>query len=435
MDSFWETILSEWEQRALPEAFPRETEVNVSGFAPLKKVLVITGFRRTGKTYLMLSAVRKLLKTHLPKDVFYLNFEDERVPLTTQTLTDLLPAFESYFGQKPKFLFLDEIQNISLWSKYVRRILDSEDIQIFLTGSSSKMSSFELPTELRGRSFEFKVWPLTFSEFLIFKNEALDQQKLNFSPEERARFNFLFKEYLSFGGLPEVVRARTEDKERILQEYFKTVIKREIMELFKIKREEPLKTVAKLLFNSTYFTISKIYRDLKSQEMKIAKNTIGDYLSHLSSSYLFDPVLHWSNSYRQRLTKPQKAYFIDNGFITSLSTKFSQNSGRLFENLVARKLRQDNKEIYYFQDERKTHEVDFIVSANGQPAELVQACFDLSDPETQKREFRSLLTAGGKLGCKNLKIITGSFDKISSPEGIEIVTAANFFLANKLSKK
>lgn len=428
LNAFWKTVLVEWEQKSLPEIYPRETEISLSGFAPLKKILVITGFRRTGKTYLMLSAVRKLLKTHLAKDVFYLNFEDERIPLTTQTLTDLLPAFESYFGQKPKFLFLDEIQNVPLWSRYIRRILDTENIQIFLTGSSSKMSSFELPTELRGRSFELKVWPLTFGEFLIFKKETLDNQKLNFSLEERARFNFLFNEYLSFGGLPEVVRARPEDKTRLLQEYFKTVIRREIMERFEIKREEPLKTVTNLLFNSTYFTISKIYRDLKSQDIKIAKNTIGDYLSHLSSSYLFDPVLHWSNSYRERLTKPQKAFFIDNGFITSLSTKFSQNSGRLFENLVARKLRQDNKEIHYFQDERKSHEVDFIVSAEGQPTELVQACFDLTDPETQKRELRSLLTAGGKLGCKNLKIITSSFAETSSLEDVSIVPASTFFL-------
>ncbi|MEK7514055.1 MAG: ATP-binding protein [Patescibacteria group bacterium] len=416
MMSFWKTILSEWERKTLPEIYPREEEISVSGFGQLKKILVVTGFRRTGKTYLILSAVAKLLQTHSRKDVFYLNFEDERIPGTTQTLTDLLPAFQAFFGQKPKFLFLDEVQNVPLWSKYIRRILDNENMQIFLTGSSSKMSSFELPTELRGRSLEQKVSPLNFREFLIFKNEPVN-------------FDFLFNEYLTFGGLPEIVRARPEDKTNILQEYFRTVIKREIMERFNLKNEEPLKTVAKLLLNSTYFSLSKIYRDLKSQGIKVGKNTVGNYFSYLSSSYLFTPVSHFEYSLRRQLTRPQKAFFVDNGFITTLSTRFSQNTGRLLENLVASHLLAMNKEIYYFQNARKTDEVDFIVLDNGRPQELIQVCFNLTDRETQKREFGALLRTGKKLDCKNLKIITaGDSEKISLPSPIKAISLADFFL-------
>lgn len=415
MLSFWETILPEWEQKTLPQIFPREREISVSGFGQINKILVITGFRRTGKTYLLLSAISKLLQTYSKKDIFYLNFEDERIPLTTQVLTELLPAFQAHFGQKPKFLFLDEVQNVPLWSKYIRRILDNENIQIFLTGSSSKMSSFELPTELRGRSLEQKVSPLNFREFLIFKNEPLNQEK--------ARFDFLFNEYLTFGGLPEIVRARPEDKTNILQEYFRTVIRREIMERFNLKNEEPLKTVARLLFNSTYFSLSKIYRDLKSQGIKVGKNTVGNYFSYLSSSYLFTPLPHFSFSLRHQMTRPQKAFFVDNGFITTLSTRFSQNTGRLLENLVACLLRTADKEIYYFQNERKTDEIDFVVLKNGQPEELIQVCSDLSDSETQKREFGALLRTGKKLGCSNLKIITASdSEKISIPTPIKVVS-------------
>jgi len=423
MLSFWETILSEWEQKTLPQIFPREQEISTSGFGQINKILVITGFRRTGKTYLLLSAISKLLQTYSRKDIFYLNFEDERIPLTTQVLTDLLPTFQAHFGQKPKFLFLDEVQNIPLWSKYIRRILDNGNIQIFLTGSSSKMSSFELPTELRGRSIEQKVSPLNFREFLIFRNEPRSQEK--------SQFNFLFNEYLTFGGLPEIVRARPEDKINILQEYFRTVIRREIMERFNLKNEEPLKTVARLLFNSTYFSLSKIYRDLKSQGIKVGKNTVGNYFSYLSSSYLFAPLPHFSFSLRHQMTRPQKAFFVDNGFITTLSTKFSQNTGRLLENLVACLLRTADKEIYYFQNERKTDEIDFVILKNGQPEELIQVCFDLSDRETQKREFGALLRTGKKLGCSNLKIITiGNLDKISPPSPIKAVSLADFFLSS-----
>lgn len=422
MLSFWETIMSEWERKTLPQIFPRETEVSVSGFGQLNKILVITGFRRTGKTYLLLSAILKLLQTYSRKDIFYLNLEDERIPLATQVLTELLPAFQAHFGQKPKFLFLDEVQNIPLWSKYIRRILDNENIQIFLTGSSSKMSSFEMPTELRGRSLEQKVSPLNFREFLIFKNEPSDREK--------AQFDFLFNEYLTFGGLPEIVRARAEDKTKILQEYFRTVIRREIMERFNLKNEEPLKTVARLLINSTYFSLSKIYRDLVSQGIKVGKNTVGNYFSYLSSSYLFTPISHFEYSLRNQLTRPQKAFFVDNGFITTLSTRFSQNTGRLLENLVAWHLLAEHKEIYYFQNARKTDEIDFLVVDNGRPKELIQVCSDISDRETQKREFGALLRIGGKLGCENLKIITMSdTEKISFPTPIKAVSLADFFLS------
>lgn len=417
---FWKTILLEWEQKTLPEIFPREKEIPVSGFGHLKKALVITGFRRTGKTYLLFSAIKKILEKYSKKDIFYLNFEDERIPTATQTLTDLLPAFQSHFGQKPKFLFLDEVQNVPLWSKYIRRILDNEEIQIFLTGSSSKMSSFELPTELRGRSLEQKISPLSFHEFLTFKNEA-------FSPDT-ARFNFLFNEYLTFGGLPEIVRARPEDKTNILQEYFRTVIRREIMERFNLKNEEPLKTVAKLLLNSTYFSLSKIYRDMKSQGLKIGKNTLGHYFSYFTSSYLFAPIPHFAYSLRGQLTRPQKAFFVDNGLITALSTRFSQNTGRLLENLVAWRVRTENNEIYYFQNERKTDEVDFVIIKDGKPSELIQVCSDLSDRETQKREFGALLRTGKKLDCRNLKIITNNeTENISFPGPIKAVSVADFF--------
>lgn len=421
--------MTEWTQKTLPEIYPREEEISLSGFGQLKKVLVVTGFRRTGKTYLVLSAVSKLLQKHSQKEVFYLNFEDERIPETTQTLTELLPAFQAFFGQKPKFLFLDEVQNIPLWSKYIRRLLDNENIQIFLTGSSSKMSSFELPTELRGRSLEKKVSPLNFREFLIFKQETLDKEKLSYYPEEKARFEFLFHEYLTFGGLPEIVRARTEDKINILHEYFRTVIRREIMERFGLKNEEPLKTVAKLLLNSSYFSLSKIYRDLVSQEVKIGKSTVNNYFSYLSSSYLFAPIPHFSFSMRHQMTRQQKAFFVDNGFIMTLSTRFSENSGRLLENLVAWHLREEGREIYYYQNERKTDEVDFVVLKNGRQEELIQVCFDLTDRETQKREFGALLRTGKKFQCGNLTIVTGSEqEKISFPAPIKAVSLADFFL-------
>lgn len=425
---FWKIILQEWFEKKLPPTFLREKQVDIKSLSPLKKVRVITGFRRTGKTYLFFSAIKKLLKRYSRKDILYINFEDERIPLKTEVLTNLIPSFQSICGQKPKYLFLDEIQNIPLWSKYIRRILDNENIEIFLTGSSSKMSSFELPTELRGRSLEQKVWPLTFKEFLTFKGKTIDKNSLDFSSDQKSQFDYLLNEYLIFGALPEIVLSPLENKINIIQEYFKTVIRREISERYQLKKEEPIKSTAKLLFNSTYFTQSKIYRDLTSQGINLDKNAVGDYFKYLKTAYLFIPLSHFSFSFRSRQTKPQKAYFIDNGFITSLSTKFSQNLGRLWENLICQKLFSQGRELYYFQNNRKTDEVDFVVCKDNKPYQLIQACYDLTDSHTQKREIVALLRSGKKLLCSNLIIITPWEIKLSIPKEIKIITAKNFLL-------
>lgn len=194
----------------------RDTRVDLSAQLGTRNAVVITGFRRAGKTYLVFEAIEKLLQTHSREEVVYINFEDERVTPATDLLTDLIPEIQAVYGAKPKYLFLDELQVIPAWSKWVRRILDNEDINIFITGSSSKMSSAELPTELRGRAWEVKVYPLNFSEFLRFKQATIDVEKLAFVKEEMARFNFLFEEYLLFGGLPAVVLTVQEKKQELL---------------------------------------------------------------------------------------------------------------------------------------------------------------------------------------------------------------------------
>lgn len=136
-------------------------------------------------------------------------------------MATLIPSCLSFFGKKPKFLFLDEIQNIPFWSKWTRRILDNEKINLFLTGSSSKLSSFELPTELRGRNWEVKVYPLTFAEFLRFKNFNISLEKINYLENKKAQIFHLFEEYLLYGGLPEVVLSPKEKKSKFSKIIFK----------------------------------------------------------------------------------------------------------------------------------------------------------------------------------------------------------------------
>lgn len=423
MNLLLRTLLYSWRDQILPSVIKRDVNIDTSIRKEDNNATVITGFRRTGKTYLVYEAIAELLKTHSREEVVYINFEDERIPLpATDLLTDLIPEIQATFGKKPKYLFLDELQLIPNWSKWVRRVLDTEETRIFITGSSSKMSSFELPGELRGRSWEVKVNPLSLTEFLRFKKIPIDIEKMAYVKEEEAKYRYLFDEYLLFGALPAVVLSPIEKKTELLQLYFNTVVQKEIGERFRIENEVALKTLLKLLLNSTYITISKLTNTLKSMGIGVGKTTVNKYLSYIESSYFMKQLSIYSPVVINQLQYPRKVYFIDTGFITALSTKFSKNIGRLFENVVYNKLSQAHETIYYYRSE-SGNEVDFAVLEEGKTTALYQVSADLSNEETKSREVKSLLKAGKDLHCSNLFLIT--LDKDSRgllPEEIQIIT-------------
>jgi hypothetical protein len=432
MNTILRTLLLEWKDRTLPSLVIRDHQIDVSAQPGTNNATVITGFRRIGKTYMMFEAIERLLKTNPREDVIYLNFEDERlISPTTDLLTDLIPEIQSVFGKKPKYLFLDELQLIPNWSKWVRRILDSESIQLFITGSSSKMSSNELPTELRGRAWEIKAHPLTFPEFLRFKKLTIDSEKLTFVQDEMARFNFLFDEYLTFGALPAVVLTSQEKKQELLQSYFQTVVQRDIAERHKIDNDIALRILLKLLINASYITISKLYNSLKSMSVAVGKSTVDTYLSYIESSYFMKELAIYSPAIINQLQYPRKVYFIDTGFMTALSTKFSKNMGRLFENFVYQTLIQENEAIYYYKDD-KDNEVDFAIRNEGKTTALYQVCFDLIDEETRDREIKSLLKAEKTLHCSNLNLIyVQKPNGVKLPNNIKAISAAEFIFKKK----
>jgi predicted AAA+ superfamily ATPase len=428
MDTIFKTLLYEWKDRKFPPVIGRDIHLDTSVQPGTNNATVITGFRRVGKTYVLYETINELLKTHSRSDVVYINFEDERIILpSTDLLTNLIPEIQAIYGKKPKVLFLDELQLIPNWSKWVRRILDSESIQLFITGSTSKMSSADLPTELRGRAWQVKVNPLTFMEFLRFRNASIDLEKLHFVKDEMARFRFHFEEYLTFGALPAVVLSSPEKKQELLQSYFQTVVQRDIAERHKIENDVALKTLLKLLLNSNTITITKLTNSLKSMGIAVGKSTIDNYLSYIESSYFINILYFHSPAVINQLQYPRKVYFIDNGFMTALSTKFSKNMGRLLENLVFHKLARENEIIHYFKDD-KEHEVDFVTFAEDKTTALYQVCVDMADEDTKNREIRSLIKAGKSLNCSNLNLITLEKQNDNTlPQEIRMISAAEFF--------
>jgi len=428
MNEILRTLLYEWKDKKLPKLIQRDIILEQKQTPYIHNATVITGFRRVGKTYLMYDLIKRLLKTNSREDIVYINFEDERIINPSVTLlTDLIPEIQSLFGKKPKYLFLDEIQNVSNWSKWVRRILDNEDIQIYISGSTSKMSSHEIPTELRGRFWEIKVKTLSFHEYLTFIREEIDFQKTPFSKEETAKFQYLLDDYLKYGGLPDVVLLPVEKKLELLQSYFQTVVQRDMIEHFNIENHIALRTMLKLLINSPYFTISKLQNIIKSMGIPVGKTTIDNYLSYARSSYFLQELSIFTPVIANQIQYPRKSFFVDTGFITALSTGFSKNSGRLFENVIYQKISSENDIVYYYKDDND-YEVDFITINGGSVTGLYQTSYDIESEITKTREVRSLLFAGKKLQCKNLVLITAGLSQaFDIPKEIQVIPFFDFW--------
>jgi len=408
MDKIIKTILADWKGKKIPAIIPRE--INIQDYLNLKvnKIIVLNGFRRVGKTYILYGLVNELLKSNSREEVVDINFEDERIPLKTEFLSGLLPTAEEIFNKRVKYLFLDELHNIPNWSKWLRRIYDSQEMKIFVSGSSSKMSEEEIPTELRGRFLEIKIFPLSFKEFLKFKNLDFDFKILDYSGKERPLILKALMEYLKFGGLPEIVLIEENKKFELAQSYYATVIKRDIIERYNIKNEESLKALIKLLLDSKEYSISKSYNNLKSSGYKIGKSTLQRYISYIENSYFAFSLPIFSYKIKDQMQYPKKIYFIDNAFINSISTKFSNNLGRLYENIVAVELKRRKKEFCYWKNIEK-EEVDFVIKNDSKAGQLIQVCYDISETDTKKREIRALLKASKDLKCKNLLLINHDY--------------------------
>jgi predicted AAA+ superfamily ATPase len=199
----------------------------------------------------------------------------------------------------------------------------------------------------------------------------------------------------------------------ILQQYYATVVRRDIIERYDIKNEEAIKALLRLLLNSTQYSISRLYNTMKSMGYEIGKSTLQKYIGYIESSYFMQSVYILSPKVKNQMQYPRKLYFIDNGFISALSTKFSDNMGRLYENMVAVELMRRysgvEQEIHYWKDSNGK-EVDFVIKDGIEIRELIQVSYDISERDTRKREMSALYKASKELGCDNLTIINENED-------------------------
>lgn len=410
----------EWE---IPSSFPRSIvpEENPKG---VRKVNTFVGVRRSGKTWLMYQQMQQLLRQGWKKEqLLYLNFEDDR--LASFTSADFQSILDVFFELQPQLIhstkiafFFDEIQVISGWENFVRRLIDQEKMQIFVTGSSAKMLSKEIATSLRGRAWSVEVFPCSFSEFAQFKGVATHGR---WTPKTSALLRSLATTYLLQGGFPETFFYPPISHNTLLQDYMNTVVFRDVIDRHELKNAHTVKLffLHCLKQLAAPLSITKVFNTLKSQGVAVAKNSIFDYLAYFEDAYaLFTvPLFHFSEKVRQ--VNPKKLYAVDPGIITAYSIKPQFEGGARLENAVFIELRRGHKEIFYYKT-ATNREVDFVVlSPNGVQA-LFQACFDMDHPDTRERELRALEEAAKELKLQEGTVVTQDHEELVDRNGVTI---------------
>jgi len=402
-------LITDFLEKDLSQVKPRECILPMD----TGKVVSVVGARRTGKTFMLYLVARKL-REKLPKEnVVYLNFEDDRLfPLELKDMDLLVQAYYELFPNKDRervyFLF-DEVQNAPHWEIFVRRLHDTRNCQIYITGSSSRLLSREIATALRGRTVTYEIFPLSFREFLTFKGVSY----VPYSSRSKAEVKHFFGEFLFKGGFPEVADYDRDLLWRILKEYLDMVIYRDIVERHRVTNLFVIRYLINHLIRNMANLVSpaKLYNDLKSQGLRVSKNTVYDYIGFMEEAFALFFVPVWASSVRKEWRNPKKVYVIDHALKKVLDTR--EDVGRVYENIVFLDLRRRFTRITYFKGRQ---EVDFFVE-EARPPLLVNVCYDFSLPTTREREVKGLGEAMKTLKLGSSLILTADVEEKIEIEG------------------
>ena len=411
-------ILNDWNywNRDFEEYIPRQEYLDrIELFRRSGEIIVLTGIRRSGKSTLLKLEMQSLAEEKSKKELLYIYFEDPRLSdnLNTKTLDLILEVYRENINPKGEiFLFLDEIQNVSGWEKWVRTAYELKKAKIYVTGSSSKLLSGEIATSIGGRYLNIDVYPLTFREYLNFK--GITCTDLMEYTAKKTDINRFFTEYLRYGGFPRIATVEEDLKKEELISYFNTILLKDIMARYGLKNYDKLKTLAEyILSNDTkQNSISSI-----GKALKYGYNTTGDYIDYLKQVYMLFEIRNYNYSLKKQIASDTKYYTTDTGFVNTLSFSFSGNTGRLFENIVFSELKRRGGEIFFLNV--NGHECDFIVKSGDKITECFQVCYKLNE-ENKKRETEGLLMACRKFGLKKGTIITESYSKTFYEDEIKI---------------
>ena len=416
-------ILEDWNlwKRDIETGYLRDFYVNkLKKMLDSGQVLVITGPRRSGKTYIMRQLASILVKNGVSRNrILFINFEDPRLPeLDARILQKIYEAYLEYLSPEDEpFLFLDEIQEVKNWEKWVLSIHELKKAYVILSGSNAKLLSRELATLLTGRHLDINVFPLSFKEFLKFRGIELKDGLDLMSNEVKIRS--LLREYMEFGGFPEVVLR--ENKKELVLNYFKDIVEKDLVRRYNIRKVEEMKSLLRFYTSnvSSLVTFSSMEKFLR-----IRKDTVEKFSGYFENVFLIFFLKRFSFKVKEQEKSPRKVYAVDPALPNVIGFRFSENVGRIAENVVflellRKKFQNPDMEIFYWKDE-KHREVDFVVK-KGQAVEfLIQVCWNLAHPKTKEREIKSLIKAGEELRCNNLIVINAELKREEEINGKKI---------------
>ncbi len=381
----------------------REKLEKIIQYIDKKQILVITGIRRAGKSYLLKQVIGYLFgqKTNA-KNIFFLNLETPYFDEYKDKVVYLEKIFEEYISlAEPHgkvFVFLDEVQFFKNWQVFVKAKYELGAIKFFITGSNSWLLSSEYATILSGRTINFELYPFSFSEFCVAKN--IDTTTKIAITVNQSKIRKVLKEYLGWGGFPEIISIESEEeKSEILMNYYHNIIYRDIIPRFGIANIRQTQDLARYLLSNIGKTTS--YNQL-SKLISISDKTVKEYIHYFIQSYLLFEVSMYSPSLKKQMANLKKIYAGDIGFTRALGFSFSDDNGRFLENIVFLELKKRGYDIYYFKEQR---ECDFIVKEHRKELEALQVC-SLITPENREREFEGLKEAMKKLNLKRGTILT-----------------------------
>ncbi len=385
-------ILKKWNPwgKKIETGIKREYYIKkIYSFINRKEVLVIKGIRRCGKSTIAKQLMAELVNAGIDKkQILYLNLEDYGFAniLNLGLFSKVLEVYKKYTGNNKKiYFFIDEIQKIESWEKWVRTKYDlNEDIKFIVTGSSAHLLSKELSSLLTGRNLSFTIFPLSFKEFKSFTGSKN------------------LEEYMLYGGFPEVVLEKSEEKKKtLLQQYFEDIIHKDIIDRHDIRNSKQVLDLARYLISTSG---SKVSINKLSKVFGIAKDTISLYISYMIEAFLLFEVTYFSYSAKIKhdVSKLPKIYSLDMGLINIASIKYIHEKGRMFESAVLLKLLEKYQEISYWGELES--EVDFIAEKT--------AINVTSTDKIPEREFKGLEDFNKRFRGFSLFIISNSLKKV-----------------------
>jgi len=355
-------------------------------------IKVITGLRRTGKSFLLKQLKQYLIKNkNVPEEnIFFINFEHDILAKNNQIedLRKMLELFEARVAQDGKrYLFLDEIQNVKYWEKFIRTIYDSRKnkYSIYLTGFNSSLLSGEFSTSLAGRTIETQIRSFDFKEYLKLSNVNIgggfDKIKQKISLEKHLH------RYLRWGGLPETIGKKDEEIQQYIKSLFRKVLLDDIVKRFGVERVSVIEKLLYYIFSNIGGTVSftNIANVLNNEGEKISVPTLQNYTEMYEQSFALNKIKKFEWKTKKIFSKQYKFYAADNGLANVINVSKLGIEEKLLENIVYNVLAKKHSKIYYGRDD-ENKEIDFIVPQPENHFLKIQVSLEIN-AQNEKREL------------------------------------------------